>query len=62
MGDATCTSYGTCMGGAEVVHCMLQGDGHTWPGGVPIPFLGGTSSSISADEAMYNFFTAHPHP
>lgn len=62
MGDATCTSYGTCQGNAEVVHCKLQDDGHTWPGGVPIPFLGNTSSSISADEAMYNFFIAHPHP
>ncbi len=61
-GDATCTSYGTCNGGAEVVHCKLQDDGHTWAGGVPIPFLGNTSNDISADETMFNFFSAHPHP
>ena len=61
-GDATCQSWGSCRGGAAVALCTLAGDGHTWPGGVPIPFLGGTSSDISASDAMLNFFAAHPLP
>lgn len=61
-GDATCTSYDGCGGGAEVVHCRIDDGGHTWPGGVPIPLVGNTSNDISADEAMVNFFAAHPRP
>lgn len=61
-GDATCTSWGSCSAGVEVVHCKIDDGGHTWPGGVPIPFVGKTSTDISATESMYNFFTAHPMP
>ncbi len=60
-GDATCTSFGGCRGNAEVVQCTIEGGGHTWPGGVPIP-LGKTSSDISATDAMIDFFLAHPMP
>lgn len=61
-GDATCTQYASCSAGVEVVHCKLDGDGHTWPGGVPIPVLGATSNDISATETMVSFFKAHPMP
>ncbi len=61
-GDATCTDYGPCQGGAQVTKCKLAGDGHTWPGGVPIPFLGSTSNDLSATDAMVSFFNAHPMP
>ena len=61
-GDATCTAYGTCSANVEVVHCKIDGGGHAWPGGVPIPFVGKTSQDISATETMVSFFNAHPHP
>jgi polyhydroxybutyrate depolymerase len=47
-GDATCISYRGCQAGVEVVHCAIDGGGHTWPGGVPVPWLGKTSTSMSA--------------
>jgi polyhydroxybutyrate depolymerase len=61
-GDATCTQWSTCKNGADVVHCRIDDGGHTWPGGVPIPLVGKTSTDISATETMYGFFTAHPMP
>lgn len=45
-----------------VASCTVAGGGHTWPAGVPIPFLGATSGDIRASEAMLNFFAAHPLP
>ncbi len=59
-GDATCTLYDTCLLGSEVVHCKIEGGGHTWPGGVPVPLVGKTSNDISATETMVQFFLAHP--
>ena len=59
-GDATCVSWAPCSQGSDVVLCTIDGGGHTWPGGVPIPFLGYTSSDISATETMVSFFYAHP--
>lgn len=61
-GDATCTRYDTCLTGSEVVACAIDGGGHTWPGGVPIPIVGKTSTDISATETMVSFFEAHPLP
>jgi polyhydroxybutyrate depolymerase len=59
-GDTTCVDYGTCRDGAQVTLCTIDGGGHTWPGGVPIPFLGKTSKDISATDTMVSFFLAHP--
>jgi polyhydroxybutyrate depolymerase len=61
-GDAVCLRWGACQQGSEVILCTLKGGGHTWPGGVPIPFLGKTSSDLSATRAMLDFFEAHPMP
>lgn len=61
-GDTTCTRYDTCKMGSEVVHCKIDGGGHTWPGGVPVPLVGKTSTDISATETMVKFFEAHPLP
>ena len=55
------SSYSRCAGGSEVVLCSIDGGGHTWPGGLPIP-LGKTSTSISATDTMIDFFLAHPMP
>ncbi len=61
-GDATCTAWGTCKGQGDVVHCKIDQGGHTWPGGVPVPLVGKTSTDISATETMVQFFDAHPMP
>lgn len=59
-GDATCTQWSICQG--DVVHCKIDDGGHTWPGGVPIPLVGKTSTDLGATETMYEFFAAHPMP
>ena len=61
-GDVQCRTYGPCAEGTEVAVCMISGGGHTWPGGKPIMErqLGHTTSDISANEAMWNFFKDQP--
>jgi polyhydroxybutyrate depolymerase len=59
-GDATCLEFSGCAEGASVVQCTIDGGGHTWPGGVPVPTLGYTSMDISATDTMIDFFVAHP--
>jgi polyhydroxybutyrate depolymerase len=61
-GDVTCTTYDGCQGGAEVNLCTVTGGGHTWPGGLPVPSLGYTTTNIVATDAMWDFFVAHPLP
>ena len=51
--------YGICREGARVVLWRLTGAGHVWPGGAPdyLEHILGTSTSvISANEIMWNFF------
>jgi polyhydroxybutyrate depolymerase len=62
MGDVTCNSFLHCNGGAQVTLCTVQNGGHTWPGGTPVPALGYTTTNISATDAMWSFFQAHPLP
>lgn len=59
-GDTTCETYAGCARGAEVTLCTVTGGGHTWPGGVPIPGLGHTTTDIVATDAMWAFFERHP--
>jgi polyhydroxybutyrate depolymerase len=57
--------YGDCVDGAEVVLYVVEGAGHTWPGGVPYAsedLIGKTSQDMSANEAMWEFFLRHPLP
>jgi polyhydroxybutyrate depolymerase len=60
VGDSRCGRYPSCAGGAEVILCTIDGGGHTWPGGLPIPELGKTSIDIDATAMMWDFFTRHP--
>ncbi len=47
--------------GAEIVLVVIDGGGHTWPGGPSrIQFLGKTTRNVSANEAMWEFFQKHP--
>jgi polyhydroxybutyrate depolymerase len=60
--DVTRRSYMKCADGADVVLYTIQGGGHTWPGGGPLPewFVGTTTRGIDASSLMWAFFRAHP--
>jgi polyhydroxybutyrate depolymerase len=61
-GDATCVEWPDCQARATTVLCTIDGGGHTWPGGLPVPPLGKTSSDLDATSTMLDFFQAHPLP
>jgi len=63
----TLTTYTRCGAGASVELYSLIGEGHEWPGGPPLPkavtkVLGPQSDAVSANNAMWAFFSAHPQP
>jgi polyhydroxybutyrate depolymerase len=51
--------YAGCRDDVEVVLYTVDGGGHTWPGGPPIPLVGKTSTDIDASETMWVFFQAY---
>jgi polyhydroxybutyrate depolymerase len=57
--DSECASFERCAEGTQVTLCTIQGGGHTWPGGEPLPWLGYTTPYLSATEAMWAFFQGH---
>jgi polyhydroxybutyrate depolymerase len=61
-GVVTCVTYAGCNAGTEVSHCTVQGGGHQWPGGTPVPGLGTSTNDIVATDAMWDFFVKHPMP
>ena len=60
--DVTRRSYSNCATGASVDFYTIEGGGHTWPGGGPLPewFVGTTTQSIDASSVMWEFFRNHP--
>jgi polyhydroxybutyrate depolymerase len=58
MADMHCETYPGCRQGAEVTLCTVEGGGHTWPGGLPIPT--GVTSPVKATDLMWTFFSRHP--
>jgi polyhydroxybutyrate depolymerase len=60
--DVTRRVYSRCAGGADVAFYTIEGGGHTWPGGGPVPewFVGRTTHSVSASRLMWEFFRNHP--
>jgi polyhydroxybutyrate depolymerase len=60
--DVVCRSYADCAGDANVVLYTLEGGGHTWPGGAPLPewIIGRTCRSVDATRLMWAFFREHP--
>ena len=56
--DVVKVEYQGCR--APVVHYRVEGGGHTWPGAVPVPRLGATTTSISASDIAWEFFKANP--
>ncbi|MBP9114103.1 MAG: dienelactone hydrolase family protein [Polyangiaceae bacterium] len=62
-GDVRCREWSNCQNDANVTLCTIDGGGHAWPSGVPMPFiLGKTTTDISATDTMVSFFRAHPKP
>ncbi|WP_157170865.1 alpha/beta hydrolase family esterase [Nocardia araoensis] len=61
--DVTLSSYPCPAAGSVELYSIIEG-GHTWPGNPsvvsPVPLVGATTTSISADRIMWDFFRAHP--
>ena len=54
-------TYGPGKDGSEVILCVVEGGGHTWPGRDPrIPFLGKSTKEIAANDLIWEFFLKHP--
>lgn len=62
--DVVRLEYLDCAGDAAVALYTVEGGGHTWPGGKPMPswWVGRTTDSIDATREMWTFFRAHPLP
>jgi polyhydroxybutyrate depolymerase len=60
--DVTRRVYAGCADNAAVVLYTVQGGGHTWPGGTPLPewFVGRTTHTVNATSLMWSFFRDHP--
>jgi polyhydroxybutyrate depolymerase len=60
--DVTRRVYAGCADNAAVVLYTVQGGGHTWPGGTPLPewFVGRTTYTVDATSLMWAFFRDHP--
>lgn len=60
-GGASCETYGDCADGAEVELCIVDGMGHTYPGGnqyLPENLVGPVTQDITFDQ-IWEFFTKH---
>lgn len=62
--DVVRRTYTRCADNAAVVLYTIEGGGHTWPSGGPMPewFAGRTARSIDATSLMWEFFGQHPLP
>jgi polyhydroxybutyrate depolymerase len=61
-GEVSGIHYTDCDENADVIFYTIDGGGHTWPGGLPLPesIVGKTSDDIEATQVMWDFFVAHP--
>ena len=59
--DVTRLEYSGCADDASVVLYTVEGGGHSWPGGKPLPewLVGPTSESVDATDIMWTFFGEH---
>ena len=58
--EVTRRTWSGCTGGSAAVFYSIKGGGHTWPGAIPVPRLGKTTTQINASELIWNFFKSHP--
>jgi polyhydroxybutyrate depolymerase len=61
-GEVTCQGWQRCDAGSTVTLCTVEGGGHTWPGGTPVPVLGHTTTDLDATRAALAFFALHALP
>jgi polyhydroxybutyrate depolymerase len=61
-GEASGINYLNCDENADVILYTIQGGGHAWPGGDPLPefIVGHTTQDINATRVMWEFFQQHP--
>jgi len=52
-------TWSGCKPGSASVYYLVEGDGHTWPGGPSLGHLGHATKEISASELIWQFFAAH---
>ena len=54
-------AYTDCAENADVILYTVEGGGHTWPGGKPLPewMVGRTTSEINATRVMWAFYVQH---
>jgi polyhydroxybutyrate depolymerase len=55
---AYCEAYSGCRGGTEVKLCVTETGGHSWPGGTKPRGRGKGSTAISANDLIWDFFSA----
>lgn len=62
--DVVRRAYTNCADNAAVLLYTVEGGGHTWPGGGPMPewFAGRTTQSVDASREMWAFFREHRLP
>ncbi len=55
-------AYTNCAENADVILYTVEGGGHTWPGGKPLPewLVGRTTREVNASRVMWDFFAQHP--
>ena len=60
--DVIRRSYANCADEADVVLYTIDGGGHTWPGGEPMPewLAGYMTRSIDATRQLWAFYREHP--
>lgn len=60
--DVSRREYTNCAKNAAVVLYTIEGGGHQWPGGKPIPewIVGRMSNGVDATDRMWAFFREHP--
>jgi polyhydroxybutyrate depolymerase len=60
-GDVSGKGFQNCDQNANVDFYVIDGGGHSWPGGDPLPewIVGYTSDDIDTTRVMWNFFQAH---
>jgi polyhydroxybutyrate depolymerase len=61
-GDALCERWDACDQESAVELCVIDGGGHTWPGGRVPAVAGKTSQDLIATDRMWQFFSEHPLP
>jgi poly(3-hydroxybutyrate) depolymerase len=60
-GEVSGILYTYCQQNAEVILYTVDGGGHSWPGGEPMPewIVGHTTQDIDATRVMWEFFKGY---